>query len=69
MSDKGVEFVGNGASDVSGGNYNTQPSVSKSGKGPIDFVGDGNLDCSGTIDTNNKNSSAPGGSGTIEFVA
>jgi hypothetical protein len=66
--DSGISFAGDGQKDVSNISYNTQPSVSKSSGGPIEFVGNGAMDCSGIIGTNNSKESVPG-SNAISFVA
>lgn len=63
----GISFAGDGMKDVSNMPTNTQPSVSKSGSGPIDFVGNGNADCSGVINTAGKESMPSGGD--VKFVA
>ena len=63
----GVSFTGDGAKDVSSLPTNTQPTVSKSGGGPIEFAGNGGQDCSGVINTP-KTESIPTGN-SIQFVA
>lgn len=65
MSDKGIDFVGDeGANSYS---YNTQPSASPMGSGPIKFVGDGMEDCHGTLETKDGSQSGSS-SGPINFV-
>lgn len=67
MADRGIDFAGDGAKDVSNINYDTQPTASKSGSGPIVFTGNGEQDCSGVISTNNPKESVLK-SNEVQFV-